>query len=310
MPNFMKGSEAAEQAAAKSGGGRFARVEYFSLEDKESAILRFLTEHTDWITVNQHQMVPTKAKPADFEGDNWPDKMGAVCRYNSAFQGEYSDCYICDNKLEKNRQGKVKQPQPRTWALACVREEVKEGGKVVGIRDKTREVKRKKADSDEMELTIEKDIVVVRFAWSNFWHNIQAAAGVYGTVLDRDFFIKRSGSGLDTEYNSLPLDPITTENGDRFDLRNPEYMKLYANDYNLEEIITKQSSDEYYARFFDPRATVDKEGNVKEASAEAQAAGPAKSDNDMAEDRLKALQDRVKSYGSEQPSEGGMKNVS
>lgn len=289
-PNFRKGGDAGEEASAKASV-RFAKVEYFSLEDKEQGLLRFLTEHTDWITVDQHQMVPTKPKPADYEG-NWPDKMGAVCRKDKAF--DYGDCYICDFGLEKGKGGKVKRPQPRTWALACRREEVIENGRVVGIKDKLREVQRKKEGSDETETVIEKDIVVVRFAWSNFWHNIQAAAGHYKTVLDRDYLVKRKGSGLDTDYSILPIDPVPAANGEVFDLRNPEFMKLYANEYDLENIITRQSEDEFYARFFDPRVTVTKEGAVTETGADP----TPKADNDVSEDRLKALKDRVTNYGA------------
>lgn len=289
-PNFRKGGEAGEEASAKASV-RFAKVEYFSLEDKEQGLLRFLTEHTDWITVDQHQMIPTKSKPADYTG-NWPEKMGAVCRKDKAF--DYGECYICDFGLEKGKGGKVKRPQPRTWALACRREEVIENGRVVGIKDKLREVQRKKEGSDETETVIEKDIVVVRFAWSNFWHNIQAAAGHYGTVLDRDYLVQRKGSGLDTDYSILPIDPVPAADGEKFDLRNPDFMKLYANDYDLEEIITGQSSEEYYARFFDPRVTVTKEGGVAQTG---EAPEP-KPDNDVSEDRLKALKDRVTNYGS------------
>jgi hypothetical protein len=311
MANFRKGGAVAEEAAAKANT-RFSKVEYLSLEKDETVILRFMTDHTDWITVNNHAMIGTKSKPADFEG-NWPDTMGAVCRHDQAF--EYPECYICDFGLEKkDKKGKPKKPQPRTWALACIREEVIENGQVVGIKDRLREVQRKKEGSEETEKVIEKDIVVVKFAWSNFWHNIQAAAGHYGTVLDRDFLIKRKGEGLDTEYNCLPLDPINVSvdaNGDiirdpavqgtdvRFDLRNEKFMALYPHNLDLEDIITRQSNEEWYARWFDPRFSIDKEGNVVKTG---EAPEP-KPDNDVAAaDRLAALSERVKSYGNGAPA--------
>lgn len=285
--NFRRGAEAIEEVA-KQASSSFARTHYFGIKDGEKAIVRFLTDHDQWIGVLMHSMVPTKAKPDNFEG-NWPQVMGAVCRKDPAFAGTYSDCYICDHLAGK---GKVKgNPSLRTWALACLREEVIEDGKVVGFRDAVREVKRKKKDSDTEETIQEKAIVVVTMGWKNFFAALQGFAGHYGTVLDRDYIIKRKGSDTDTTYQIIPMDPLFDDKGNKLDVRS-EWGKRYATDLTIEDAVTAQSSDEYYARFFDPRVSVDKDGKVSETG---EAPAP-KADNDVDQERLAELSKRVKSY--------------
>lgn len=287
--NFRKGAEAA--AEASKGGGNFAKTHFFGLEDGKQAILRFITDAADWIVVDQHQMVPTKGKPDGYEG-NWPEKMGSVCRKDEAFS--FGECYICEFVVDGK---KVKRPSARTWALACEREEVIEDGKIVGLRDKTREVTKKVDDKDVT--TVEKSIVVVNMGYKNFFGVLQGFAGHYGTVLDRDYIIQRKGAGTDTVYTIIPLDPIETDQG-RFDLRNPEFAKRYETDLDLGEEVTSRASDEFYARFFDPRFSADdKSGEVKQTGA---APDAPKVDNDMDAEKLAALASRVK--GSSYAPEG------
>jgi hypothetical protein len=299
--NFRKGAEAA--ADASKGGGNFARTQFFGIEDGKTAIVRFLTDAQDWIVVDQHQVVPTKPAPADWPaGSNWPEKMGSVCRKDPAFAGVYDECYICDHVVDGK---KVRKAGARTWALACLREEVLGDGtdalggpdmkgKVVGIRDQTREVTLPEKDGQPEKTVTEKAIVVVNMGYKNFFSILQGFAGRYGTVLDRDYWIKRSGSSTDTTYQIVPLDPIETASG-RFDLRNPEFMARYQSDVDLEQVISDRADDEFYARFFDPRVTVSKEGKV-EASGQ-QAAPPPPPDQDVSPERMAALASRVKGYG-------------
>lgn len=316
--NFRRGADEAA-AAVKSGG--FARTHYFSIEDGEEAVLRFLTDanpdpnnpHVEaWIVVQQHQMVPTKDKPEGWEG-NWPKAMGAVCRYDDAFKDVYNDCYICDHLVGKHE--RVRKPAPRIWALAALRERVFEDGKLVGIKDVEREVTRKKRDKDgketgEEETTKEKAIVVVNMGWKNFFNALQGFASVYGTILDRDYWIKRSGASTDTTYQIVNIDPIPG-----YDLRDPEVMKKYESGYDLAEIISGNASDEFYAKFFDPRVSVDKDGNIIKTGAPVES--QAKPEGDVDQGRLSALAERVRGYktdGSDEsedkgdaPAEGGLK---
>ena len=293
QPAFRTGSDAAKEANKRAS---FARTEYFGLDDGQQAIVRFITPHTEWLTAEQHQMVPTKTKPADFDG-NWPEKMGAICRNEQAFAGAYASCWICDNV-----EGKPSKRAPRTWAIACLREEVLEGGKVVGLKDQTREVTRKKAGAtsdDDTETVVEKAVVVMRLSWQNFFSVLEGFAHHYGTILDRDYVIRRQGAGLDTKYQIVPLDPIQMEDGSRYTLETPEVAARYVTGLDLIDVMTRQSSDEFYARFFDPALTIGDGGEVVPVGA-----GTApKPTNEVAAARLEALAARVTSYANENGDE-------
>lgn len=299
MSGFRKGAEAAKEAS--KGGGAFARTQFFGMEDGKTEVIRLLTDADEWITVDQHQMVPTKGKPADYPKDaRWPEKMGCVCRKDPAFT--FGECYVCENIVGKV--AKVKKPSGRTWALACLREEVMEDGKVVGLRDKTREVTIPEKDGQPEKKITEKAIVVVNMGYKNFFSILEGFAGRYGTILDRDYWIKRSGSDTDTTYQIVPMDPIETDEG-RFDLREPKFMERYKHDLDLEKVITERASDEFYARFFDPRFTTNDKGEVIPASGEqaTAASAPAAPSGDVDEERLSALASRVKGYGGGSSSE-------
>lgn len=296
--NFRKGAEAAKEA---SKAGNFAKTEFFSLDDNEKAVVRFLTDADEWIVVDQHQMILTKPKPDGFEG-NWPEKMGAVCRKDPAF--EYGECYICENIVDGK---KVKRPAARSWALACLREEVQEEGRVVGYKDATRTVTRKKqgGKDDETEEITEKSIVVVNLGYKNFFGILQGFAGFYGTVTDRDYVIQRSGSSTDTTYSIIPLDPIDVpvkKDGQpigesaRLGKFHPNWSERYATDLDLERIVSERASAEFYARFFDPRFVVVGEGDERKVVATGSSAAPPPS-NDVDPDRMAAIANRVKSYG-------------
>jgi hypothetical protein len=314
VPGFRKGAQRAKEA---SKGAQFAKTNFLSIEDGKSVIVRFLIDAEEtpgadtgaWISVDQHQSVPTKKAPADFEG-TWPEKMSAVCRKTKLDDDGttwHDECYICDFLVDGK---KVKKAKSRTWALACLREEVIENGKVLGLKDVTRQVavldKDGKPTGDEKT---EKAIVVLNYGYDNFFGAVQAYYGMNGTVLDRDFWIKREGAQLDTVYRPIGKDPIKLKDGSILDVRNPEHMQRYGFDDQkaayaaLQEIVAERGSEEFYARFFDPRYTAS-EGKVQSTGADV-----AKPSNDAEEDRLEALRSRVTKYqapekdGEEQASE-------
>lgn len=297
--NFRKGAQAAAEA---SKGGAFARTNFFSLEDGKETILRFLTPADEWITVLQHQMVPTKPQPDNYKGDKWPERMGAVCRNDEAFSGMYDDCYICEFLVDGN---KVRRPSARTWALACIREEVigdgsdalggpEFKGKVVGYKDATREETRKQDDKEVTETV--KDIVVVNMGWRNFFSVLDGFAGRYGTITDRDYWVKRVGAGTDTTYQIVGMDTIKDADGDVLDPQNPKFADRYATALKLEEVITERADDDFYARFFDPRISVSDEGKVEKTGVEAP-----KPQNEVDSERLEELTSRVKGYKAPTP---------
>lgn len=275
---FRKGGNAAQEAEKEnnaSGGRRDKAPDYFSLkEDQASTVIRLLTDHDDWIYVEQHSFVPTKAAPKGVE--KWPKAMTSVCRKDPAFDGHYGDCYICDNKV-KNSFGKVASSRIRVWALAIERELVRgdgsealggpsKNGVVIGVRDKIDEVDELNAEGKPTGNKVNYPrLLVINQPMKGFFANLKALHGLYGTVSDRDFAVTRDGTGTDTNYKIVPIDPIP-------DLKpgTPAW-ELYTRTVAerqvvLEAIVGEKASDEYYGRFFDPSKEVDKDGNVSEAT--------------------------------------------
>lgn len=321
---FRRGAEEAEKS---SKSGNWAKAHFLDLDDKESVVLRFLSDHTDWLTVDQHQIIPTKPKPSDYEGQNWPEKMGAVCR-NTKMEngrllyenlGETEPCYICANIVDGK---KIKRPSSRTWAIACIREEViGDGsdqlggeamkGKRVGYRDATRTVTRKKEGSEETEDVIEKALIFVNQGWKNFFTTLKGFAGHFGTLCDQDFKITRSGTDTDTDYSIIPLGQVPVAGGGVFDTRNPEHLKRYGFDSPddvwkaLCDQVADRASLKLYARFFDRTKTVDKDGNVValDAATVASANKPS-NDAESSPDRLQALASRIQNYAPQGDANG------
>lgn len=301
VPNIRRGGQGAEEASKT--GGKFAKINYFSLDDKESKIYRFLTDSPDWFWVKQHPSVPTKNKPEDFTG-NWPSSMPAVCRHDEAFAGIYTDCYICDTPvMSPHDASKPLKPAIRVWALAIEREKVEEGGVVKGYRTVMEEVPERNEKGEETGKNIRQPkIVVVNMGVKNFFSGLQGIYGLFNTVCDRDYMIRRTGTGLDTDYQIIPLDKIPgvepgTDTWAKFE-------KAVA-DQNIDllQVIADRASDEYYARFFDPTKTPTPTKGKEEGGASTTAATttPPAGDSGGAAvdpDRLAAMRDRVRGTGS------------
>ncbi len=243
--------EARKEAASRRSGG----LEFFSLDDGHQVAVRLLTDSPEWIWVDQHSFVPTKPKPKGAE--KWPTSMTAVCRRDEAFSGLHPDCYICDNKEQfKNSYDKLPYPQIRIWALAVEREIVKDdNGRLLGTRDKIVEIEKDGTTHRHPK------IIVINQPLKSFFGHLQAVYGLYGSVCDRDYVITREGVSTDTTYRVNPLDPIA-------DLKpnTPKWARyeqsIAERGINLGAIVAEKASDQYYGRFFDPRVTVDKDGNI------------------------------------------------
>lgn len=324
-PKFS--SVGSQAVVVSKGGGGFKTTKFFKLKDGESGIFRFLTDYVGvdtpdgevtggWLPTNQHQNIETKGTPADFKGDNWPKRMAAPCRKDKIWKDDdgediYPDCFICDHPKENQRKA-----TQRFWALAVVREQVLENGRVVGTKDGTRTYTRKNDDGEDEEVT-EKDIVVVNMAYKNFFALLDGAGSRNGTILDRDYFIKRTGATMnDTSYAILPEDKITTTVDDEqvpFDLRDDALMARYlpeaaevgyaqASTNAIGEILSDRTSDDFYGRFFDTRVTVPTyaaaEDHSPVATGEPQPAAPS---NDVGPDRLQAMKDKLTSYRVSEP---------
>ncbi len=278
-PTPVIGKRGADAHVPFTGG--FNRTEFFSLpDDGDTEVLRFLTDFQavtidgelagGWPAFKQHQNIPTKAAPSDYKG-KWPATMPANCRRDSQFEGVYDDCYICDVLADTVQY--YKKPGQRYFALAVLREAVRDEGRILGYKDKLIDVTRKD-DKGEEVTTKEKAVVVVNMGWKNFFSILNGYGAAYQTVLDRDYQITRHGEKLDTSYTIIPLDPIQTtlnkgesnEETVPFDLRDDRLMARYlpnaaevgyarASDERLIQVIAERASDEFYARFFDATKT-------------------------------------------------------
>jgi len=308
-PSFRRGADEAEKAASYVSFGD--KVHYLSLEDQETQYVRFIDDADAWVIVDQYSMVPTKPKPADYSGENWPKTMGAVSRRDPAFQGFYKDDYIAD--FMRKPDGKPYKASAKTWTRCCLREEVigdgspalggpENMGKRLGFRDKTRTVKRKGDDGVETEV-VEKDIRVCNQGYKNFFTVLEGYYRTYGTLVDRDYLIKRKGVALKTDYQFVPLDPVPAKDPQtgevkRLDLRDPAFADRYKCDVDLVKIITNMASDDFYERFFDTRVGVAAEGGDA-APVEQQA----KPNTEPTDERLKSMMDRVKALPTEQSTD-------
>jgi hypothetical protein len=114
---------------------------------------------------------------------------------------------------------------------------------------------------------------VLNFGLKNFYNGLNGQASYFKTVLGRDFFITRTGTGNnDTNYSFVPLDPIQmggewaqaagVNDGTVYDLGMivgedngrpvPMVERLYPDMPDLRRIIAAQTSDDYYGRWFVP----------------------------------------------------------
>jgi hypothetical protein len=267
---FLSGASKAKEITKHLGGGRRG-TDFFKLEDGQTAIIRFLTDANPdpengvegWISVITHPMVPTKPKPKDWDG-KWPNTMSAVCRRTPLEDEDgnevpYSeDCWICDNVRQSD--GKAWRRSGRTFALAVVREEVREGGVIKGYRDEMVEYEELDEKGNPTGKTGKKaKVVQVEQGYKNFFSAFVGTADHHGTLLNRDFKVTREGAGQnDTEYHVVALDIINTKHpvsGEvvPLDLRDRDIRQhRYPDAPSLEEIVESKIEERFYDTFFIP----------------------------------------------------------
>lgn len=126
--NFRRGSEAAEEASLSQAGGKFSKLDYFTIKDSKdpTRIVRFVTDVPQWITTTMHPNMPTRPAPAGFKG-KWPEAMGCVCRMDS-YKGQrtfpqHADCFHCITPQADN---KPRRKNERTWGIGILREQYPE----------------------------------------------------------------------------------------------------------------------------------------------------------------------------------------
>ncbi len=259
---------------------------------KHSSMLRFITPTSEWIEVAMHSAIKTKPGPAT--ATNWPSSMFAVCRYD--VQIAAPNCYICDNNLADTR-GKISTPSPRTYAFAVERDPIIVNGRTTGLVDRMQEYAILDADGKPTaEKAMRPSIVLVTQGWKNFFGLISAMDKMRGDIRKGDFSITREGTGTDTTYVPTPYDSTPdhqpgTESWKAYDAA------LLSWNTTLDEVVLSQSSDEHYARWFDPTVEVDVKGNIVAVGTAGSNGGGSAANVGLNTDdeaaRLKALRDQL-----------------
>lgn len=303
VPNFRRGAEEAEKAGARKS---YSRTGFLSIADGQSAVVRFLTDVTDWFTVLQHDMIPVRT---DHGQKKWPEKMGATCRKDVAFRGMYDDCFICDHM--KDPKGEPYKPKERTWALVLLRNVQTQGGQMVGVTNMMTEI-----EVDGVKRAVPR-IEWANFAWSNFFGAVSNIASLYGTILLNDIRITRKGTGNDTDYYPVPYNPVTAirKNPDGtpvlddqgnplppedFDLRKPYFMEEFAPFMpSISDMLIERSSDDFYAKFFDTRVPFPAD-KIRGEGTDGGGEAPAQAEPDAA--ALADMASRIASYGAPSPA--------
>lgn len=295
-PAFGRGGDAARQEDealnASRGGGSFRRTNYLpTMSSGDQIFLRYITDSPDWIYCTTHQFVKTKPKPEGYpEKAKFPESVSPACRKDKAFAGIFTDCWVCDQKVE-NAYGKTSYPALRIWALACLREEVlgteamvaagqippEQVGRRVGFKDKTREVEVPKKDEKGewvkgadgkivTETVVEPAIIVVNQAIKNYYGGLQSMYGIYGTVCDRDYVLRLDGEQKDKDYTHIPLEPTAS-----LKPGTPSWQRyltaIEEQGLSLEDIVMDKASDDFYGTFIDPTKAMPKRDNKDDGSA-------------------------------------------
>lgn len=316
------GGEVAQDRRKSSGGGFGDRVPFFSMKDGEKVLVRFLSDyvpHPDnprmiaWITADHHNQVPTKAKPDDYKGTKWPKFMGAVCRGDKAFALRYTDCPICSGAIVAEDGKPLKRAASRTWALVVLREEVREGGKIVGVRTLMRDV----TDKDGNKIGQTPDIQKLNMGWDNFFAGLSGLGQRYGTLLNRDIELIRMGGGTDTKYVPAPLDVVKREDGSTFDLREESELlkfekllpevekdgeKVPGKIPDLRRQVVDQVNDHWYDLWFFGESSPSSPKAAGSSSDSAPAAQPNAPSSEPDEEKMRALRDRIKGYSHKNES--------
>lgn len=261
--SFRGGLATAKEAARNTP---IRLVDFFTLEEDKDEFVHFLLEPDEWISVDVHQMYPTKGKPEGYEG-NWPKVMSPICRKSKMADGLpiEDDCYCCEHPQLND--GKVRRPSHRTFSLLVIRDEVREDGKRKGFTDRMKTVAVLGEDGKPTgeEKTVP-DIRIVELGWQNFYSKLEGPAEVFGTVLNQEFNIKKTGKNLDTDYAVTGLGPTNVWDdaklAEKYGVKIVDGVRIWPKDYDLSRMVMNRASDEFYARWIDPSKSVASNGKT------------------------------------------------
>jgi hypothetical protein len=299
MPIMTEGADEAEAVAEeiKANRPRRFRIRQFGIKAGEEALVRFVSDYVSrplasgggatlagWISVDVHGFIPTKPKPDEYTGQNWPEKMWAICMRDrmfrlrdpqdprkllDEFEEGYGQCYIHDTYAGVI-EGPFKKdrglPDAQVMALAVLREPVIENGAAIGIKDKTAEW----TDEKGNVFTVP-HFVIISQKYENFFAQVKAACYVEpATATNKDFLVKR----VENKYfinmvNQTPAFMTGTQDWAK------QYEAVLAMmGFDLREHVLSHATQDHYDRWFIPGA-MPKDGYArKDAAVDEDTAAP------------------------------------
>ena len=207
MPRGFTGVRAASDdiSARKSAGGSGSGRKWFKLNDRESAVVRFLEEGEEVNFAWMHKLPATGERA--FGG--W-----VVCRDQDENGERYGEeCPACDRELKRSFQGVINL----IWRDAPVFETDSDG-------------KRVKDRAGDYVVSGYEDQVAVWQTGITVFEELNGLDLAYKGLTSRDFRVTRKGLKLQTKYDIFPADP----DGGKQALSASD-KKLVEEKYNLEE---------------------------------------------------------------------------
>lgn len=179
----------------RSGGGSaptITSLSFITWKDKDSKIIRLLDDDP---------------KPFD---SSWVLCFDGVQR-NFLIDSHKED-YIAKYASREpgvgwSRNPATKQMEPHVvrssgFGVAVLREEVPDGNGRTKIIDAMRTV-----ETGGSTYT-GRTFGILQQSLGNFWDQFDGYQRRYGTLVDRDYLVERTGSGFDTKYTIIPIDPV------------------------------------------------------------------------------------------------------
>jgi hypothetical protein len=303
MPNFTTGATEAEKASRRTA--MEGRAAPFTIKAGQTKWVRMLTDikpgPNGLITIDTHVAVPTREKPKDFRGPKWPSNMSVICANATAFrihdsngiptdefEEGYGHCYVHENfqgQMSKFNQP-IAVPTSQVYALCALRELItNDDGRPTGIRDTMEEYKDDKGSYQVPAIRL------MAQRYQSFYGPMAAAAFMSGTILNRDFMIKR----VENDYEVVGQDVTEdlrpgTEKWERY-TKALELMKL-----SLPQIIADLASLEFSRRWFDPSYKFSDDG--EEGGSEETGTSPAEGQPQVDDAEVQAMRERLRASAS------------
>lgn len=337
---FARGAVAGEKKAKESNFAPRENMPLFRLkEDGEEAVVRFVHDGHEWFIADTHSFVSSKIKK-----DGKQLMMNSICRKDDGVDAD--ECYICDllhtvtpnpktkdAKSPKNR-GKyfagsryyvpvlIMEPVEGTQEMidageipaeALVRGEMQSTvGRVIRYEPHYVEADEFDVDGNATGKKIQKpDVQLWITTYDQAMGSVTGDWEINGTVLDRNYRIKRVGTGLETDYKVNAMQPtgwLDDATGDitGFDLRD-DALRMQFDILKVEDYLVNLGSEEYYARVFDHRVkdeTSGGDGGEQAAPAKAAEPEPDSAAEQDAKARIAAVKAgmKKKSAGAESPA--------